>query len=355
YWAHIGMFAIIAMSMVWLNSFEGLERDYINQLNLHPFFNEPERNLFGLMTLTYVPNYFDILPMYLVILAMMPLVMALARIHPAVALGALVALWMATSVGRFADEGWDGLAPLAETLSFLHLPAQYWFDPPGNERSWFFNPFAWQLVFFTGFAFMRGWIPAPPVNRWLILAALAIVVVFFFASHISLRRYDWQDAVFWSDWRSAVIGWRVENREFITKTDFGILRYVHFLAVAYLAWVAVGPRGARLQIGVWWPRIVGVVRKVGQQSLAVFLTSMVLARFMGVGFDLVGKSVAMVAVINLAGFGVLIAVAYFVGWIKSSPWKTPPQKTPPHKTPRPETPARPVPGGDLPPLRGAPA
>ena len=34
------------------------------------FFNAPMENLIGLLTLTYVPNYFDILPMYLVILPM---------------------------------------------------------------------------------------------------------------------------------------------------------------------------------------------------------------------------------------------------------------------------------------------
>ena len=45
----------------------------------------------------------------------------------------------------------------------LNFPAEPW-----SERKWFFNPFGWQLVFFTGFAFMRGWIPAPPVRAWLI-------------------------------------------------------------------------------------------------------------------------------------------------------------------------------------------
>ena len=34
------------------------------------------------MTLTYVPNYFDILPMYIVILLMMPIVVGLRTINP---------------------------------------------------------------------------------------------------------------------------------------------------------------------------------------------------------------------------------------------------------------------------------
>ncbi len=325
YWAHIGMFVVIAMSMVMLNQFEGLERDYIGQLNLYPFFRNPTENLLGLATLTYVPNYFDILPMYLVILAMMPLVMALSRIHPFAALAGIGLLWLAASVGRYYDNGWEFLQPLAETFSFLHLPAQLWFEPPNNTRQWFFNPFAWQLIFFTGFAFMRGWIPAPPVKTWLIVLAAVIVVTIVSVSHIGIRGYDWQKAAFWgdfwTDYRASAREWRSENQEFITKTDFGILRYIHFLALAYLAWVAVGPLGSRLQIGTWWPKVVAVIRKVGQQSLAVFLTSMVIARFMGVAFDVWGKSMLVVLAVNLTGFAILIATAYTVAWFKGTPWK----------------------------------
>ena len=110
-------------------------------------------NLLGLLTLTYVPNYFDILPMYLVILAMMPLVMALSLISRWLVAAFVAGLWLATN--------WGGLG----------LPAEPW-----SNRQWFFNPFGWQLIFFTGFAFMRGWLPAPPVRVWLLVAAGVIVL-----------------------------------------------------------------------------------------------------------------------------------------------------------------------------------
>ena len=67
--------------MVALNKSELFELDYVGALNLYPFLNSTGANMIGLMTLTYVPNYFDILPMYLVILGMVPVVMALSRIH----------------------------------------------------------------------------------------------------------------------------------------------------------------------------------------------------------------------------------------------------------------------------------
>ena len=51
------------------------DKTYMQQLNLVPFFRDTATNLVGFLTLTYVPNYFDILPMYLVILALIPVVL----------------------------------------------------------------------------------------------------------------------------------------------------------------------------------------------------------------------------------------------------------------------------------------
>jgi len=66
---------------------------------------------------------------------------------------------------------------------------------------------------------------------------------------------------------------------------------------------------------------VPVIRKVGTQSLAVFLVSMVLARASGMVLDVVGRNMFTTGAVNLAGFGVLIATAYGVGWFRSQPWR----------------------------------
>ncbi|MEM8742990.1 MAG: OpgC domain-containing protein, partial [Pseudomonadota bacterium] len=89
--------------------------------------------------------------------------------------------------------------------------------------------------------------------------------------------------------------------------------------------------------------VVPVIRKVGTQSLAVFMVSIVLARFNGWWMDSVGawietqgftylapRDVWVVGMTNLWGIGVLIGTAYGVGWIKSQPWRV--QRT---ETPRP--------------------
>ena len=242
YWAHLGLFFVVAASMAALDlsgifvRYGSFEKSYVEAVNLVMFFDAPMAGLVGLTTLTYVPNYFDILPMYLVILAMLPAMMALARVHPALAMGASVALWA-----------------VAQT-NVLALPAEPW-----SDRPWFFNPFGWQILFFTGFAFGRGWLPAPPVSRVLIAVAVAYLLV-------SIPFGRWQ---IWTqvDW---IRDWRDANAVLFSKTNVGILRYLHFIALAYLAVILVGPRGVRLQptgtgpLPVLARAVIAQVVKIGQ-------------------------------------------------------------------------------------------
>jgi hypothetical protein len=51
---------------------------------------------------------------------------------------------------------------------------------------------------------------------------------------------------------------------------------------------------------------------------------------MGWALDWTGRNATTVAAINLAGFGILVAVAYVVSWTKSQPWRTPRAATPAH-------------------------
>ena len=286
---------------------------------------------------------------------------------------------------------------------------------PWSDRSWFFNPFGWQLIFFTGFCFGMKWLPAPPVNRTLILIAAAYVIIVIPFAWFKIHRGlflpdDWAIQDFIANTREAI-------RPLWWKTDQGALRYLHFLAVAYLAWVAVGPMGSRLSTGfrapgavgrlgliiaaivfvatipynyvewimvyapplndfiVWlfdpvansifgtnlfadperigmlqlahgiaalvliWAaigpvrrhwvthdlvqKVVPVVRKVGTQSLAVFMLSIPLSRFNGLLLDHLGREWWSWWLVHAFGAACLIACAYFVGWIKGQPWRVP--------------------------------
>ena len=264
--------------------------------------------LIGLVTLSYVPNYFDILPMYMVVLAMMPIVMALQRVSTGLVFAFMVLVWLG------AQESIMGSAHLA-------FGAEPW-----SERDWYFNPFGWQLIFFTGFAFMRGWIPKPPVHVALIALAAFIVIANIPLSNIGVRAVA-RDWFFVTDSGNPVIDARVALKPLIDKSDFGLLRFVHFLALAYLAWVLAGDKGDNLLargtglLARIWDKLFQIILKVGQQSLAVFIVSMFTARVMGFVMDLTGRSVGTTLLVNLGGAAVLVAVAYGAGWFKSQPWK----------------------------------
>jgi len=291
YWVHLGVFLVTLTLMLALNATGVFPRDEVDALNLYPFLTDTGPNLIGLLTLTYVPNYFDILPMYLVILALIPVMMALARVDVRLAGLASLALWVAATAG-------------------LNLPAELWFAAP-SDRGWFFNPFAWQLLFFSGFALMAGWLPRPPLRRslvWTAVVGLLLSVPFAWHRTIALSE--------------TIRTLRQDGVILIDKTHLGLLRYLHFLALAYLAWVLAGPAGSRLRRGGWAGRAIAVVVQVGQQSLAVFAASLVLARVLGAVLELAGGGPGPALLVNLSGFAAIIGVARLAAYAKSQPWKT---------------------------------
>lgn len=293
YWVHIATFMLTLAAMFIINRTGLFARDEVNALNLAPFLKASGNQVIGLMTLTYVPNYFDILPMYIVILVLLPVMVLVARVNVYLALAASAALWLA-----------------ATTVNF-NLPAEYWFSN-NSTRQWFFNPFAWQLVFFTGFAFMSGWLPAPPRSRGLAVAAAAVVLLSLpFAWHVTIGQSD------------VIKAWRSDWRVLIDKTNFGLLRYVHFLALAYLAWFAAGTAGENLSRTPFMQGLTRVFTRVGQQSLAVFASSIVLARILGAALNELGSGFWASLFVNVLGFFCIYAVAIVVAFTKSEPWKTP--------------------------------
>ena len=454
YWAHIGVVLATALLMVVIDQvgFGKEGKTYADWFPVNGIFNNTDGTLIGLFTLTYIPGLFDILPMYLVILAMVPMVMAIYRFAGREGVFAfIVVMWFCANLAGYARV-MDGEQDLSAFQSFfawlgshftwMNLPGMLWSKNPeiAENATWFFNPFAWQLVFFTGFAFTMGWIPAPPIRRWMVIAAAAIVVVTmpfaWFKMYQYLTGYIPDSVIGRALW---------DSREFIEpvrwKTWVGAWRFLHFLAVAYLAYAAVGEAGRRLNTGwgvierapqtrliirvatgivliltapytyiseikVLFPAldqwffeniplvegryqgpihllhlvalvmflwhsigdrarnwlvkdaflaVVPVISKVGTQSLAVFMVSIVLSRFNGAWMDWIDDWLAQAdwtymterdvwvrALVNLTGFGVLIATAYLVSWFKRQPWR---ERKP---APKPQTVEQPQRSGTVP-------
>ncbi|MEQ8824091.1 MAG: OpgC domain-containing protein [Filomicrobium sp.] len=289
YWAHISVFLLVTATMVLADKWLETGGAYVKGLNVHHFLEgDTGTNLVGLLTLTYVPNLHDILPMYLVILAMLPVVMALYKLGRIYVFAAMIIVWLFATTGM------------------INLPAEPWTD-----RQWYFNPFAWQLIFFTGFAFMRGWIPAPVIDRRLMIAATVFLVVTIpFAHHLLLANFE------------IFANGRALLEPLLTKTGFGVLRFAHFLCVAYLAYALAGPAGENLR-ALKGP-VVRICCKVGQQALGVFLAGQFLSMIGGIYLNELGHTFFNTAVVNIVGCALLVGVAYLVAYYKSAPWSRKP-------------------------------
>jgi hypothetical protein len=283
YACNLGLFFIVGALCVAGNRFLDSGVDYVDLLNLSFFFQQTEDALLALYALRWVPNYFDILTMYMAVLAMLPLVMLLARWHTAAAALGSMALY------------------LAVPLFTLELPAEVAFDRP-----WFFNPFAWQFLFYTGFFLGAGWVKPPPVRPWLTMVCAAFVVMSIPLSHWpTFSRVAWLDSL-----RGAI-------EPFVAKTNLGFLRWVHFLCLAYLSMAILKGREHVLH-RKWAAPFV----KTGQQALPVFLVGIAMSFLGGMALDVWGRSIPKTIVVNAAGMFLLILAAAMVAWFKSQPWRT---------------------------------
>jgi hypothetical protein len=281
YISHLALFFLLAAICVIGNTLMG-GTDYILRLYIQYFFDHTQEAVLGLFTLRYVPNFFDILPMYLVIMLWVPVVWALSRVHIALGLGFPVAVYL----GMWLF-GWE-------------LPAD-----PVSERPWYFNPFAWQLMFFTGFAFGAGWLRLPGPSRGLTALCLAIVVVSIPLGHEpTYRNAEFIGAL------------RAPLEPLLDKSHLGLLRWVHFLALAYLMNHLFKRKEHWLQMAL--PR--GIIR-MGQQSLPIFLFCMSLSYIGGMVLDWTGRDAFSIAWVNLAGLGLMLLAAQTLAWLDSKPWK----------------------------------
>jgi hypothetical protein len=283
YWAHLGLFIALAALAIVVRDLTGSMAYYDE--HIAPIAADPATALLGLVTLHWLPGYLDILPMYLVILGLIPVMMLARQQHPALPFVLAGALYLAV---------W---------LFGLTLIGNPW-----TGFGWFFNPFAWQLIFFAGFAIGMGWIAVPALcQRGLLIASASFVILSMPLSFWGVLNHMPALASF----RDLVLFGQ-------EKTDLHVLRIVHFAATAYLVLSAVAHWRIRLD-GVIGRHVI----KVGQQSLASFLLSLVVARIAGVGFEMSGGDALAAAVINLAGLALVVAGAHLVGWFKSAPWSGP--------------------------------
>lgn len=95
--------------------------------NSQAFFQEPVTTIIGMALLTHQLGYFDILPLYIILMMAAPFIVLLHRWKPVLVLPLSILIWAVT---------------LTFEINFSTWPV---------EGRWFFDPLAWQLCFVLGF------------------------------------------------------------------------------------------------------------------------------------------------------------------------------------------------------------
>jgi hypothetical protein len=109
--------------------------------NAAAVFYDPVRAHIGLVLLTHQLGYFDILPLYVVLMLVAPLIVLIHRYAPSLLLPASLLLYLATLTFRIPVATWP------------------------NRGEWLFNPLAWQFVFVLGFVLASERGPGAFVRR----------------------------------------------------------------------------------------------------------------------------------------------------------------------------------------------
>jgi hypothetical protein len=197
--------------------------------------SNPLQTAAAMLALLHQLENANILPLYIALLLMTPLLLVLARRDDR--------LMLAASAGIY-------LAARAFSLNLPTWPV---------EGTWFFNPIAWQLIFaigiFAGRRLKRGGIA---YDARLFAACLAVVVI---AAVVRTEAFGYASGL-WD---------HVHDMLDCGKTDLGFARLVHFLALGYVVYHS-GLTGLMRRTRAFLPLCL-----MGRYGLPVFATGIVLS------------------------------------------------------------------------------
>lgn len=275
YTAHIALF-VIAFAVVGGFAMSSGDSRVLGMFHFDVMSTLPVESLIGLTWLTYQPAYLNILPMYVVLMLLAPVLIALVRANILLGLGCSAALYVATQL--------------------LDLALPIW----PNDGRWFFNPLAWQFLFTCGLAIGKvlGGGGAVVGNRVLDVVAGAVVVggiVLTWHGHPAPLDLSPLPAFLWE----------------FDKTNLALPRLLHVLAVAYCV--------SRLPLERWLrsASVATPLIVMGRHALPVFCVGTVLSFAAQVSRPMFNGALFADLVILSCGILVHAVLAWALEWHRS--------------------------------------
>ena len=243
--------------------------------NVGAIFHDPVQAHVGLVLLTYQLGYFNILPLYVVLMIAAPAVAILYRAFPAIVLPLSLALWVLTQVLGWNIPSWP------------------------VEGTWFFSPSAWQLIYVLGFLLAGKQTDLGLFARRHI-RALRLVSVPVLAVGLAFASIRYFPNLF-----------QLPVSPYLRLFDKTFLSLDRLLSV--LAIIAFGG-GFFAPIYRWFPACARFLSMLGRTSLHVFCAGSLLSLCGQIIRYLYGGLVVTDVLLFIVGVGLMALVAWMVEW-----------------------------------------
>ncbi len=242
------------------------------------------------VTLEALPTFLDILPLYIVLLSLFPLIYLALRWSTAGTLMISAGIWALAGMLRI-------------DLPNLTAPEQ-----PGI---WFFDPFAWQLIFVLGAVAAHFTVRA--ADGQLPRKPLVIPVCWAFLAYACIASAPWRNFGLQDNW---VIPAPLLNGD--AKTYLSPWRLADALALTYL--VLTSSALSRLAGRRWLNPVVAC----GRHSLEVFSLGTLLALLGRLIFHTYGTGWVTQVAVTLFGFAAMLFLALLLDGMRGRQRQTPP-------------------------------
>lgn len=270
YVVHIFLLAML-MGIVFFANSHVETRDLVEEMGMHHFISNPQQALIDELLLRFKPNLMDPLPLYILLLAGLPLVLPIFVRKP----------WVVVAMS-FAV--------------YLTVPLFGWNLAAIKDGVWYFNPVAWQLLFVLGgAAAIHGQRPRVPDRRPLLRQPMFVSAALY-AGVAGVLTVLWR----WPQLHDAMVPASLSNLLYpISKTDLSPVRLLHFLAVAYVT--------AKLLPDTGWTQnwLAQQCSRMGRYSLEVFCLGVLLAPLADMVNALTDDAFAMQIFTALVGAGLM--------------------------------------------------
>jgi hypothetical protein len=280
YVAHIFLFTIfIAEVSYTVTTFNNPM--YNDEMRVADFLEEPHVAIIKALLLQFQPTFLDILPLYILLLVIFPVILLGLRLQPLLVLIPSFLLYVVVQV--------------------IDVPVPAY--PEGHV--WYFNPLAWQFLFTAGAALGFG---GTRTGRRLRPAGAPLLMAIVVVAVGLIIKLSWTIHGLWDP----SPGLFLKELWPVNKNNLSPIRLVPFFATVFVVGAIVSPNTKFLCSSVARPLI-----WCGQQSLEVFCFGILLSALGHFFLSEYNSAIATQLAVNVVGILALCLTAKMIDWYKS--------------------------------------